>query len=169
MNKSSDGFVLLIFHATVLSPLADILGKSSKWGKRKTARDEALAYLRGDYEYELEAPEWIQEVFRKAKPDEIAWVTDSKSAAEAFGKLVELRSALVQRWAGKSSPVSQRRIVLPKHRKHNRYDSGFAQRLVGLTRVEAQGLLGLRPSQLSNFMHRNGLRTEGHGGRIVYR
>ena len=126
MSGSNEGLMDLIFHATVLSPLADLIGKASKYGFRKSRNEDALHYLRGDYEYDLPAPEWVQEVFRKAKTEEIAWVTDSKSAAEAFRKLGELRSVLVQRWAGKSSPVSQRRIVLPKHRKHNRYDSGFA-------------------------------------------
>lgn len=92
-----------MFQLTVMSPLADLCGTASCRGNSRIGnnrRAEALAYFRGDYQYDFPAPDWIQEVFRKATEEEILAVMDAGNAKQGYEQLLRLRGALVKRWAG---------------------------------------------------------------------
>jgi len=162
----------LVFHVTVISPLADFIG-STGGGKvaKNIFRDDALHYLRGDYLSPLPAPEWIQEVFQKAHCWEIKRVMEGHNVNEAYQRLLELRATLVRRWAEKNAPkIPEKKVVLaPVKEKTPRgfWSKERIDALIGLTVRDVAERTGKTELSVRMMMFRNGLKTVGHSGVIA--
>lgn len=164
----------LVFHVTVISPLADFIG-STGGGKvaKNIFRDDALHYLRGDYLSPLPAPEWIQEVFQKAHCWEIKRVMESRNVNEAYARLCELRYNLVQRWAAAHAPrvppskPPEAKAKKPGRRGKRCILTDNEELILGLTVKEAAERTGMTMKNIRNAMYRYGMTTDGYGGPII--
>ena len=161
----------LIFHITVVSPLADFIG-STGGGKVAKAcyRDDAIRYLSGYYNSDLMAPDWIQEVFRKAHCWELKEIMKCKTVSQAYGKLHEFRGILVRRWAEARHPKepAPKPAASPKKMgRRRKYDESFIQGLIGLSIKEAASRFGMSANAVRLIMFREGLTVKKYGGKII--